>query len=179
MNDLSRVNFVTAPRNNYVAQATIHAAIACAVIYAPLCVYLIEFGGLIERVFVAGLGGYLFWCVVWIIGAIFIKKTETHGARAITTGSVYGAIVGLASGFILASWPYCSYPTDPAPQGIVIGIGAPAMLFHAISFGRLGGENNPSLAYLSSATFWAIFGLILATLSSLRRRKRRRQLAPD
>ena len=38
--------------------APIHAAIACAVIYAPLCIYVLAFGGLIERVFVGGLGDF-------------------------------------------------------------------------------------------------------------------------
>ena len=155
----------------------IYAVIACAVIYAPLCLCMLAIGGLIERVFVFGLGGYLLWSVVWIIGALFIEMAEIHAARAIATGSVYGAIVGLVSGFVLASWPYCSYPTDPTPQTLIVGIGAPAVLFHAISFGRLGGENHFALFLLSSGTFWAMFGLTLAKLSRLRRLKGQRRLA--
>lgn len=62
---------------------TIYAAIACAVIYAPLCIYMLAIGGLIERVFVVGLGGCVFWIVVWIIGAVFIEKAETHTAKVI------------------------------------------------------------------------------------------------
>jgi len=165
MNDLSSANSVPAPVDNSISQAPIYAAIACAVIYAPLCVVLVVIGGLIERVLSGGLGGCLFWIVIWIIGAVLIEKT----GRRIATGSVYGAIVGLASGYVLASWPYCSYPTDPEPQTLIMGIGAPAILFHAISFGRLIEGNNPVLGLLSSATFWAMFGLTLATLSRRRR----------
>ena len=149
----------------------IYAVIACAVIYAPLCLCMLAIGGLIERVFVFGLGGYLLWSVVWIIGALFIDMAEKYAARAIATGSVYGAIVGLVSGYILASWPYCSYPTDPTPQTLMVGIGAPSVLFHTISFGILGGENHFALFLLSSGTFWAMFGLTLAKLSRLRRLK--------
>ena len=168
MNDLSRENSVTAPGDSSVSQAPIYAAIACAIIYAPLCVVLAANGGLIERVLSGGLGGCLFWIVIWIIGAVLIEKTGRRTARVIATGSVYGAIVGLASGYVLASWPYCSYPTDPAPQTLIMGIGAPAILFHAISFGRLIEGNNPALCLLSSATFWAMFGLTLAMLSRWR-----------
>ena len=155
----------------------IYAVIACAVIYAPLCLCMLATGGLIERVFVFGLGGYLLWSVVWIIGALFIDMAEKYAARAIATGSVYGAIVGLVSGYILASWPYCSYPTDPTPQTLMVGIGAPSVLFHTISFGILGGENHFALFLLSSGTFWAMFGLTLAKLSRLRRLKGQRRLA--
>jgi hypothetical protein len=162
----------------------IYAAIACAVIYAPLCVSMLAIGGLIERVFVFGLGGYLLWSVVWIIGALFILMAETYNARPIATGSVYGAIVGLVSGFVLTSFPYCSHPTDPTPQTLIVGIGAPAVLFHTISFGILGGENNSTLFLrssflLSSATFWAMFGLTLAKLTRWRRLKAQRRLASD
>ena len=169
MNDLSSVNSVPAPGDNSVSQAAIYAAIACAVIYAPLCVVLVAIGGLIERVLIGGLGGCLFWIIIWIIGAFLIEMTGRRTARVIATGSVYGAIVGLASGYGLASWPYCSYPGDPAPQTLIMGIGAPAILFHAISFGRLSEGNNPVLGLLSSATLWAMFGLTLATLSRWRR----------
>src|SRR5262245_13861134 len=169
MNETSRVNSLTAPRKNSISQVTICAAIACAVIYAPLCVVLVAIGGLSERVLSGGLGGCLFWIVIWIIGSVLIEKTGKRTARVIATGSVYGAIVGLASGYVLASWPYCSYPTDPGPQTLIMGIGAPAILFHAISFGALIGGNNPVLGLLSSATFWAMFGLTLATLSRWRR----------
>jgi fucose permease len=120
MNDLSSVNSVLAPGDNSISQASIYAAIACAVIYAPLCVVLVANGGLIERVLTGGLGGCLFWTVIWIIGAVLIEKTGRRTARVIATGSVYGAIVGLASGYV-------------------------------------------------SATFWAMFGLTLATLFRWRR----------
>ena len=158
---------------------SIYAAIACAIIYAPLCVSMLAIGELIERVFVGGLGGYLLWSVVWIIGALFIEMAETLTARAIATGSVYGAIVGLVSGFVLTSLPYCSHPTDPTPQTLVVGIGAPAVLFHAISFGILGRENHFALFLLSSATFWAMFGLTLAKLTRWRWLKAQRRLASD
>jgi hypothetical protein len=157
----------------------IYAVIACASIYAPLCLCMLADGGLIERVFVFGVGGYLLWSLVWIIGVLFIEMAEIHAERSIATGLVYGAIVGLVSGFVLASWPYCSYPTDPTPQTLVVGIGAPAVLFHAISFGRLGGENHFALFLLSSGTFWAMFGLTLAKLSRLMRLKWQRRLASD
>jgi|SRR5262245_16826491 len=98
MNETSRVNSLTAPRNNSISQVTICAAIACAVIYAPLCVVLVAIGGLSERVLSGGLGGCLFWIVIWIIGSVLIEKTGKRTARVIATGSVYGAIVGLASG---------------------------------------------------------------------------------
>jgi hypothetical protein len=160
---------VMAYGDNSLSKASICAAIACAVVYAPLCVVLVANGGLIERVLTGGLGGCLFWIVIWIIGAFLIEKTGRRTARVIATGSVYGAIVGLASGYVLASWPYCSYPTDSGPQTLVMGIGAPAILFHAISFGRLSEGNNPVLGLLSSATFWAMFGLTLATLFRWRR----------
>ena len=179
MNSLSNVKSEMAPEDNYLSRAPVYAAIGCAIIYAPLCIYTLAIGGLIERGLVGGLAGYSFWIVVWFIGAIFIEKAETHTARVIATGSIYGAILGLASGFILTSWPYCSEPTDPTPQTLVIGIGAPAILFHAISFGRLGNENNPALVLISSATFWAMFGLTLAMLSRLRRLKTQRGLASD
>jgi hypothetical protein len=169
MNDLSSVNSVPSPVDNSVSQAPIYAAIACAIIYASLCVVLAPIGGLIERVLIGGLGGCLFWIVIWIIGAFLIEKAGRRTARVIATGSVYGAIVGLASGYILASWPYCSYPTDLAPQTLIMGIGAPAILFHAISFGRLSEGNDPVLGLLSSATFWAMFGLTLAMLYRWRR----------
>jgi len=89
------------------------------------------------------------------------------------------AIAGLASGFVLTAWPYCSQPTDPTLQTIVMGIGTPAILFHAISFGRLSEENYPVLGLLSSVTLWAMFGLCLAAHSRLRRRKAQRPLASD
>src|SRR5262245_33854406 len=155
MNSLLPVNSVMAPRDNSVFKALIYAAIACALTYAPLCVFLLAIGVPIERVFVGGLGGSSFWAVVWTIGAVFIEKTERHTVSVIATGLVYGAIVGLASGFVLAAWPYCSQPTDPTPQTIVMGIGAPAILFHAISFGILGAENNSALGLFFSVTFWA------------------------
>jgi len=60
-----------------------------------------------------------------------------------------------------------------------MGIGAPAILFHAISFGRLSEENYPILVLLSSVTFWAMFGLCLASHSRLRRLKTQRRLASD
>jgi hypothetical protein len=152
---------------------------ACAVIYAPLCVLMLVNGALIERVVVSVLGGYLFWIAVWIIGVIFIEKTETRAWRVIATGVIYGAISGLASGFVLTSWPSCSQPTDPTPQLLVMGVGEPAILFHAISFSRLGNENSSTLVMLSSSTFWAMFGLTLATISRLRRLKAQRRLASD
>jgi FtsH-binding integral membrane protein len=179
MIDPSNVKSEAAREDNYASRAPVYAAIACAIIYAPLCVYAVASGGLIERVFVGGLGGCLLWIFVWIIGAIFIGMTETHKVRVIATGATYGAIVGLASGFVLNSWPYCSQPTDPTPQILVIGIGGPAILFHAVSFGRLGNENDSVLVLLSSTTFWALFGLTLATLSRLRRLKISRPLASD
>ncbi len=52
---------------------------------------------------------------------------------------------------------------------IVVGLEAPAILFHGISFGRWSEENTLVLGLLSSATFWAMFGLTLATISRLRR----------
>jgi FtsH-binding integral membrane protein len=179
MNSLSDLRSETAPEDNYVSRAPVYAAIGCAIIYAPLCIYAVAICGLIERGFVGGLAGYWFWIVVWIIGAIFIEKAETHTARVIATGSVYGAILGLASGFVLTSWTNCLQPTDPTPQTLLIGIGAPAILFHAISFGRLGNENDYALGLFSSATFWALFGLTLAALSRLRRLKTQRGLASD
>jgi FtsH-binding integral membrane protein len=179
MNNLSDLGSVTAPEENYVSRAPVYAAIGCAIIYAPLCIYAVAVGGLIERGFVGGLAGYWFWIVFWIIGAIFIEKAETRTARAISTGAVYGAVLGLASGSVLTSWTNFLQPTDPSPQTIVIGIGAPAILFHSISFGRLGSENDSALGLLSSATFWALFGLALATLSRLRRLKTQRRLASD
>jgi FtsH-binding integral membrane protein len=179
MNNMSGVKSETAPRNNSVSRAPIYAAIACTVMYATLCVYMAATGGLIERVLVGGLGGYSFWIVFWMIGAIFIESAETHTARVIATGTIYGAIVGLVSGFVLTSWSYCSQPTDPTPQPLVFGIGLPALLFHTISFGGLWDDSNKALCLLSSATFWALFGLTLATLSRLRRLKTQRRLASD
>lgn len=179
MNDLSRVNHVTSSGDNSVSQTPIYASIACAAIYAPLCIFTLATGGLIERVVVAGLGGYSFWTTVWVVWVIFLRNTEKHLAGFISTSLIYGAIVGLASGYVLTIWPYCSQPTDPTPQNLVIGIGAPAILFHAISFGRVGGENHFALFLLSSATFWAMFGLTLAKLSRLRRLKAQHRLASD
>jgi hypothetical protein len=177
MNELSRVTPATAPGDFPVSKATIYAAIACAVIYTPLCIVMLAISGLTERVFVFGLGGYLLWSVVWIIGGLFIEMAEIYSARAMVTGLVYGAIVGLVSGYALASWPYCSYPTDPTPQTLVVGIAAPAVLFHSILFGIFGGKNHLALFLLSSATFWAVFGLSLAKISGLRRLKAQRRLA--
>jgi hypothetical protein len=179
MNSMSGVKSETAPKDNSVSRAPIYAAIACTVMYATLCVYMAATGGLIERVLVGGLGGYSFWIVFWMIGAIFIESAETHTARVIATGTIYGAIVGLVSGFVLTSWSYCSQPTDPTPQPLVFGIGLPALLFHTISFGGLWDDSNKALCLLSSATFWALFGLTLATLSRLRRLKTQRRLASD
>jgi hypothetical protein len=179
MNELSRLNHVTAPGDNSISKTPIHAVIACAAIYAPLCVFMLATGGLIERVVVSGLGGYSFWTAVWIIWVIIIINTEKHIAGFISTGLIYGAIVGLASGYVLTIWPSCSQPTDPTPQILVMGIGAPAILFHAISFGRLSEGNNPVLFLLSSATFWSMFGLVLAALSKLRRLKAQHPLASD
>jgi hypothetical protein len=48
MNDLARVNSVTAPGDNPVSKAPIYAAIACAAIYAPLCVFMLAVGGLAD-----------------------------------------------------------------------------------------------------------------------------------
>jgi hypothetical protein len=179
MNSLLAVNSVRAPVDDYVSKAWICAAIACAVIYAPLCVFLLAIGVPIERVFVGGLGGCSFWAVVWIIGAVFIEKTERRTASVIATGLVYGAITGLSSGFVLTAWPYCSQPTDPTPQTIGMGIGAPAILLPAISFGILGAENNSALGLFFSATFWAMFGFILAMISRLTRLKTQRRLASE
>ena len=176
---MSGVKSETAPRGNSLSRAPIYAAIACTVMYATLCVYVAAIGGLIERVLVVGLGGYSFWIVVWLIGAIFIESAETHTARVIATGAIYGAIVGLLSGFVLTSWPYWSQPTDPTPQTLIFGIGLPALLFHTISFGGLGNDSNKALGLLSSTTFWALFGLTLATLSRLRRLKTQRGLASN
>jgi hypothetical protein len=179
MNSLLPVNSVKAPGDDYVSKAWIFAAIACTVIYAPLCVFLLAIDVPIERVFVGGLGGCSFWAVVWIIGAVFIEKTERHIGSVIAAGLVYGAIAGLSSGFVLTAWPYCSQPTDPTPQTIVMGIGAPAILFHAISFGILGAENNSALVLFSSVTFWSMFGVTLATISRLKWLKAQRRLASD
>jgi hypothetical protein len=105
MNDLSRVNSVTEPEDDSASKTPIYAVIACVAIYTPLCVIMLATGGLIERVVVAGLGGYSFWTAVWIIWAIFIINTEKHIVVVISTGLIYGAIVGLASGYVLTSWP--------------------------------------------------------------------------
>jgi len=179
MNSLSDIRPATAPEDNYTPRAPIYAAIGCAIIYASLCIYAVTIGGLIERVFAGGLGGCLLWIFFWIVGAMLIEMAGAHTARVIALSVIYGAILGLASGFVLTYWPYCSQPTDPAPQTLVIGIGAPAILFHAISFGRLGYENNSALGLLSSATFWALFGLTLALLSWSRRQKTQGDLASD
>ena len=108
--------------------------------------------------------GALFWVVVWAIGGALIVLLGEQRNNVVTVGAICGAIVGAATGVVLIVWPYCSQPTTPGPQDVVLSVGMPMLLAHDLVFGVLKLPDVWILHLSFSILFGLIFGVLLAWL---------------